>query len=335
MRDNQRCGSVRARAATDWGTRTGDVRRREPPNGTCRHRIVRGAPGQLSKSHIARTLSQPLIGTMTIDPQSPVFQAAAVFLLLGLAFYIGALTGDKSVGDVALQLGNACVTGGAVAIVVFFLQSSEAEKAAQRDKALESERQFQTQLLMTANLAGFDPPPKERGVNTTGAPVCPAVIRTPLRGGYLASKTLDGARLDALDLRSTDFRGASLRGVTFRCAQLSHARLLSADLSQADLSGSQLANADLRGASLHEAEIADVADWTEAKVNTRTCWPDGFLTRHPAIRDQLSIRKMEVGASGELASTYGHVCQSAFVIFQDGVQRAVPSTLIPRAEGEP
>jgi hypothetical protein len=214
-----------------------------------RGRVISGRAHFIAKDH------------MPVDPQSPVFQAAAVFLLLGLVFYVGALFGDKSVGDIALQLGNGCVTGGAVAIVVFLLQSAEADKRAKRDKALDLERQFQTQLLMTANLSGFDPPPKHRGVDATGEPVCRPVIGTPLRGAYLASKTLDGARLDALDLRSTNFRGASLRGVTFRCAQLSRASLLSADLSQADLSGSHLANADLRGASLREAKIADVDDW--------------------------------------------------------------------------
>ena len=102
-----------------------------------------------------------------------------------MVLYLGALKGDKTVGEVALQLGNACVTGGAIAIVVVFLQTIEAEKTAKREKALEAEQQFQTQLLMTANLAGFDPPPKDRGVAYTGTGECPSAIRTQLRGSYL------------------------------------------------------------------------------------------------------------------------------------------------------
>jgi Pentapeptide repeats (8 copies) len=276
---------------------------------------------------------------MSVDFDSPIVQAGAVFAVVGGSLYVAALVANKSLGDVFLELGSACLTGGAIAVVVFLLQQAVNEDAVERENAAKEQRQFQTQLLMTANLRGFDPPPQDRGVSNVGRAQCPKdPIQTRLKGAYFASKTLDGARFDGLDLRNTNFRGASLVGATFRCAVLEGATLISANLRAADLSGARLDGADLRGASLQDAVIAAVKRrrWDGVKVNTRTCWPAGFLTAYADVRSALRVWAVRSSRPNltDLRETYGHICGEDEVITTAGDLVPEPHSDIPRAQGE-
>lgn len=236
----------------------------------------------------------------------------------GAATALGGTAPGTTGRDVCRDLANACVTGGFLALAVGALQFSadlandrERDRQGRVDRLAQDQRDFQTRLLLTADLSGFAPTRKDERQLPT----------------YLAAKTLNGARFDGLSLRGTSFRDAKLRGATFVGAHLRGVDLTHADLTAADLSRATLADVDLRNASLHSTRIADVRRWSRVKVDAGTCWP---LAQVPAgARGHLLI--MGRPAAGQ-PPAYGHQCGKPGTLVTPGGVVRVPITAPARPE---
>ena len=298
-------------------------------------------------------ISPSITEELQSNPTRALLGAAGAFLVVGLFMYGRAMSGRdkakrKSLNDVCLEAGNACITGGAVALAVVFLQLL-IDEGNERQKA---EQELQTQLLMTADLSGFDPPPRDRGqirdargrISCDQSRVDDAELR--LRTRYLTAKRLNGARLDGLHLQGAKLRDAQLRGATLACANLESTELLGADLAYADLGGSRLAGADLRSASLQFARL-DGVEWQGKgargpKVNGRTCWPPGALLgqsaagpeHSDAVLERLRSRGVEPRRMAPANERlYGHICGTTTMITEEGIELRTREQVEP-APGE-
>ena len=98
-----------------------------------------------------------------------------------------------------------------------------------------------------------------------------------LQGLYLGRKVLDGVNFDDQNLQNVVFQDASLQKAHLHDAILRGANALNADFFEADLRGADLTGADLRFAKFEDAFVEFAESFQDAKVNSETCWPTGFL----------------------------------------------------------
>src|SRR4051794_25885511 len=81
--------------------------------------------------------------------------ACGVCLISGAGFYWQAVRKGKALGDVLLGTANALHSAGAPAHVIFFLQPSVRDQAEKTRSCAD----YQTQVLLAADLTGFSPAP--------------------------------------------------------------------------------------------------------------------------------------------------------------------------------
>jgi uncharacterized protein YjbI with pentapeptide repeats len=92
--------------------------------------------------------------------------------------------------------------------------------------------------------------------------------RVDLSGVVLAGMDLSSARFSHAQLKDANLHGINARGAVFRGADLRDANLRSAILADADLRDAQLDGAMLSGAI----------------ANSKTRWPDGFVSANHGVR---------------------------------------------------
>jgi Pentapeptide repeats (8 copies) len=216
----------------------------------------------------------------------------------------------KTAADIWLGIGNAIFAGGVIALVLFILQKPLRDEVDHARTATE----FLSRIALTADLAGFDPPPTDRATWEAGTCAPPDAETDEdrrslgrLAGLSFNAKNLEGARLDGMRLDGTSFRDARLVGVTFTCADLRHANLERANLQGALLTGANLAESDLRGARLDGA-IWDVTSWSGATVDISTCWPREGPWKRAPLGPWMSDQGLDPTRLGERPPSYGHFC---------------------------
>lgn len=223
--------------------------------------------------------------------------------------------GEPSWRQLLLQLGNALITGGAVAIAIFLLQHN-VTAAADRETRLSD---LEVRLLMTSDLAGYDPGPKDPNRDIVNGR-CGESIKVreqhTLLEPFLAGKILDDANFNGLNLKRANFQDAHLRGTFFHCALLEHADFIGATLTVAEMQHAELGGAKLQAAHIEDVALperqeltADVAAHGRLQVNVNTCWSENdWQWLAPIARQVLDPRGVsEPGVAHEVVA-YGQRC---------------------------
>jgi Pentapeptide repeats (8 copies) len=196
--------------------------------------------------------------------------AAAVFFVAGIVCCIRVWRRKPKKKDpeivFGLSMGIALLSSGFLAFAVLLLQGLVEDAAKAEEETARAEQvaaDTEQAIALTTSISGFNAHDLPPGVK--------------LKELNFKAKTLNGAQLKDADLAGVNFQDASLTHANLERADLSEANLIGVDLTDADLTGADLSGADLRGARLEHTGIEYAKSLKGAKVNSETCWPQGFL----------------------------------------------------------
>jgi hypothetical protein len=193
------------------------------------------------------------------------------------------------------DLGVGLLTGATFGLAVFLLQvvnDRNATEIQKRQQQAATRETVQLAIATTSDLSGFDP----RG--------------EPLKGTYLAGKSLKRARFKDVNLTRAELRDANLTGALLQGAQLNYANLINANLTDADLTDADLSGAKVHAAKFDAAGVEKVKSLKGAVANADTCWPTGFLEgKHTAdLVAQLKSDPIQRPSGKLVPPSKGHTC---------------------------